>query len=268
VGDRLVTALLAGGDIEAVCAAEVARGLLPPGALGHEALALARIRAEAIAEAARLVADGVPTSLEVDVELGGGRRLVGTVPGVVGSVVRATAMSRLGPKHQIGAWVRFLAATASHPHLPLSGAVIGREKDGARTILLGRLAGTAEGRAERAGKLLEVLVDLRDRGRREPLPLYTETSARYAAAVRAGREHPEDEAERCWTSEYEWEREDRDGAHVLVNGGIRSFGDVLAEPPAEDEAGPGWPMSEPTRFGRLARRLWDPVLDASGGRRA
>jgi len=264
VGDRLVTALLAGGDIEAVCSAEVARGRLPPGALGHDALAAARLKAEAIAAAAIAAGSGPPTSLEVDFALGDGRRLVGTVPGVVGSVVRSTSFSRLAAKHQIGAWVRFLAAGAANPQLALSAATIGGEKGGARTLVIGPLAGTPAGRLEAASARLDLLIDLFDRGLCEPLPLYGETSHRYAFALRAGREFPEEDAGRRWTSEYGWDKEDKDPAHVLVLGGERSFADVLAELPRSDEDGPGWAPAERTRFGRLARRLWDPVLEATG----
>ena len=35
--------------------------------------------------------------------------------------------------------------------------------------------------------------------------------------------------------------------------------------PAPDECGPGWATAEATRFGRLARRLWDPVFDVAAG---
>jgi exodeoxyribonuclease V gamma subunit len=266
VGDRLVSALLAGGDLESVCAAELARGLLPPGALGQVALGTARSRAEAIADAARATADGHPSSLEVDVGLPDGRRLVGTVPGVVGSVVRSTTFSRLGAKHQIAAWVRFLAATASSPHLPLSAATIGRDREGARTIVWGPPAGTPDGRLDRALELLAVVVELRDRGLRQALPLYTDTSHRYATARRSGSDDPWGDAERCWTSEYRWDKEDRDPAHVLLLGGERTFAEVVAARPQDDEDGPGWATDETTRFGRLARRLWDPVLDASSVR--
>ena len=43
-------------------------------------------------------------------------------------------------------------------------------------------------------------------------------------------------------------------------GGVRSFDDLLAESPRQDEAGPGWTVTEPPRLGRLARRLWDGLL--------
>ena len=81
--------------------------------------------------------------------------------------------------------------------------------------------------------------------------------------MRAGAESPRDEAARCWTSEFDWDKEDREAVHVLVLGGVRSFDEVLEVPPRPDEEGPGWADGEPSRFGRLARRLWDPILDAA-----
>jgi len=265
VGDRLVRALLAGADPDAVCVAEEARGLLPPGALGRAALEVARGRAEAIASAALAAASGPATSVEVDVELAGSRRLVGTVPDLVGDVIRTASFSRLAPKHRLAAWVRFLAATAASPDAALSSTTVGRQKDGAATFVLRPLAGTPEGRRERAGEQLAVVVDLFDRGRCEPLPLYPETSHRYASARRNGSEDPLSEAGRCWTSEYGWDREDRDPAHVMVLGGVHTLDEVTAEAPRPDEAGPGW-SAEPSRFARLSRRLWDPILDTGRDR--
>ena len=260
VGDRLVRSLLAGGDPDAVGAAEEARGLLPPGALGRSALEVAQGRAEAIAAAALAAASGPATSVEVDVELADGRRLVGTVPDLVGEVIRTAGFARLAAKHRLAAWVRFLAATAASPDPALSSTTVGRHKDRAATFILRPLAGTPEGRSQRAAELLAVVVDLFDRGRCEPLPVYPETSHRYASARRDGAEDPLSEAARCWTSEYDWPKEDRDPAHVLVLGGVRSLDEVAAEASRADEAGPGW-SAEPSRFARLARRLWDPILD-------
>lgn len=261
VGDRLVRALLAGGDPDSVCAAEEARGLLPPGALGRSALDTARARAEAIAAAALDAASGPATSVEVDVALLCGRRLVGAVPDLVGGVVRSTSYSRLAAKHRLAAWVRFLAATAASPETALSSTTVGRHKEGAATFVLRPLAGTPEGRRQRAAELLGVVVDLFDRGRCEPLPLYCETSHRYASARRDGAEDPLTEAARCWTSGYDWTREDQDPAHVLVLGGVHTLGEVAGQTPRPDEDGTGW-SAEPSRFARLARRLWDPILDA------
>jgi exodeoxyribonuclease V gamma subunit len=111
-------------------------------------------------------------------------------------------------------------------------------------------------RAARAHEQLEVLVDLYDRGLREPLPLYCETSAAYAGGGRAA----ETLARKAWTSSFgQAPREDRDDEHVRVLGSIAPFDDVLAPEPREDETGDGW-TDDPTRLGRYAHRLWDGLL--------
>ena len=48
--------------------------------------------------------------------------------------------------------------------------------------------------------------------------------------------------------------------HRLVLGHGVDFERLLDAPPGGDESGPGWPAEEASRFGRYARRLWDPVL--------
>jgi exodeoxyribonuclease V gamma subunit len=107
---------------------------------------------------------------------------------------------------------------------------------------------------------LGVLVDLYERGMREPLPVYCATSAAWAAAVRRG-EGPAREARSRWASAYDEDQgECTDPEHELVLGRAAPFEQLLDGPPEEDETGPGWDSSEPSRFGRLALRLWGPVL--------
>ena len=43
-------------------------------------------------------------------------------------------------------------------------------------------------------------------------------------------------------------------------GGIRSFDELWLEAGRADETGPGWDADDPSRFGRLARRLWSGLL--------
>ena len=43
-------------------------------------------------------------------------------------------------------------------------------------------------------------------------------------------------------------------------GGVRTFEELIAEPPRSDEHGHGWDMSDRTRFGRYAQRLWKGLL--------
>jgi exodeoxyribonuclease V gamma subunit len=60
------------------------------------------------------------------VRLDDGRLLVGTVPGVLGTVVRSVSYSKVGPKHRLAAWVRFLALSAGPPEDGVSVVTVGR----------------------------------------------------------------------------------------------------------------------------------------------
>jgi exodeoxyribonuclease V gamma subunit len=106
---------------------------------------------------------------------------------------------------------------------------------------------------------LEVLLDLFDRGMREPPPLACLASAAYADAARAGRD-PTAAGRAEWESAFRFDREDAEPEHQLVLGGKVAFAALLAEPARPDERGPWWDPDEPRRFGRWARRLWDGLL--------
>jgi hypothetical protein len=97
---------------------------------------------------------------------------------------------------------------------------------------------------------------------REPLPLYCQSSAAYAAARAkpSGREAAAAKARLAWESSWDYDKEDKELGHQLVLGAVRSLDEVLAVPPADGEGGAGWPADEPSRFGRCARRLWDGLL--------
>lgn len=242
IGDRLLTALLAGGDSDTVCAAELARGQLPPGELGRRALDDARAGAEAIAAAARAVADGARSSLEVDVALADGRHVVGTVPDVIGTTIRLATFSKLGPKPRLRAWVNLLAASASHPGQSLSSVTIGRSGGSASTFGLPTLDHTT------AATYLADLVALREAALCEPIPLYCATSYRYATAEREGNPNPVAQAAKLWTTGFgSYPKEDKDAEHLLVLGSQQSIENVIAD----------------GRFAVLAHRLWDPILDAA-----
>jgi exodeoxyribonuclease V gamma subunit len=101
-----------------------------------------------------------------------------------------------------------------------------------------------------------VLLDFFERGMREPLPLYCNTSAAYAAAVAAGADG-QAPAEKAWASAWNLPKEDAEPEHRLVLGGAPTLAELFAEPPRDDEQGEGWAADEPSRAGRYARRLWD-----------
>jgi exodeoxyribonuclease V gamma subunit len=267
VGQRLLDARLAGTDLDAAVAAEIARGTLPPGHLAAPVLARVRPVVEDIAAAADAVLGGDrarPGSVDVNVTLPDGRALSGTVAGVCGDVLRTVTYSRVGPRHRLAAWVRWLALTAAHPDRAFQAATVGRVRagvDGRVTVArLPPLADDPETRRARALHQLAGIVDLHARGMREPLPLACLTSAAYAQAAYDGAD-PEAAATKAWESSWNFDKEDRELDHQLVLGGVRTFAELLAQRPAADEQGEGWDTADPSRFGRYARRLWHPLLE-------
>jgi exodeoxyribonuclease V gamma subunit len=265
VGQRLLEARLAGVEERQACLAEIARGTLPPGDLGRPVIKTVMPTVEAIVERAQaMLPAGVdPGSVDVRVELPDGRLLTGTVPGVSGDVLRTAMYARVAPKHRLAAWVRLLALSAAHPERPFEAVTVGRaaKGDAASVVRVGALGADAASRHAAAMRELAALVDLHDRCLREPLPVFSKTSAAYAAAVAAGAD-AEAAAREQWESGYKKRGEDAEPEHELVLGDRRAFDDLLSAPPAPGEDGPGWDAGEPTRFGRCARRLWDPLLAA------
>jgi exodeoxyribonuclease V gamma subunit len=267
VGDRLLAARLAGADLPTALTAELARGILPPGRLVDVVVAEVAPTVEALVDAVNILpcATSEPQSWDVNVQLPDGRLLIGSVPGLRDGTAVRCLYSRLAAKHRLAAWVRFLALTAAWPDEQVSVVVLGRgrkRRDGrpaVRSSVFAPFESGGPNRADLALGGLAIVVDLYDRGMREPLPLYCDTSAAWAEARRDGA----DPAEAClgaWKSAYEFPREDREIEHELVLGGVASLEEVLRSAPAADEHGPGWSESEDTRFGRLARRLWDAPL--------
>ena len=215
-------------------------------------------------EAARALADGTPDSLDVSVALPDGRTLAGTVTGVCGDTVRALSYSRVRPRDRLRAWVRLLALSAARPGSPFESVVIGRARSGVpgASVTVSRippLGDTPDSRRQAALEQLAVLLDLYDRGMREPLPLACETSAAYAQAVAVG-EDGEAAARAAWETVFRYEKEDRQPEHLLIHGDAVPLARLLAEAPRHDERGDGWEEAEPTRFGRYAMRLWRGLL--------
>ncbi|HEY0397852.1 MAG TPA: exodeoxyribonuclease V subunit gamma [Acidimicrobiia bacterium] len=271
VGDRLLAGRLAGGERDACVAAERARGGLPPGMLAEPVLnQVLPVVERLVAEAADVTGSGsAPRSVEVNVALPGGRALVGTVPGVVdqgpaGLLVRAVNYSKLGPKHRLAAWVRFLALTAAQAERPVTAVTVGKFRNSGRRFTvsvatLAALPGDAAERRAAAVARLEVLVDLLDRGLCEPLPLYCKTSAAWAETPVAKREGA---CSKLWDPSSDFGiAEGKEPEHQLVHGGVVPFSDLQQAAPEPGESGEGWAAGEPTRFGRYALRLWRGLLD-------
>jgi exodeoxyribonuclease V gamma subunit len=218
---------------------------------------------DAIVSAAEEVIDDAPPagSIDVRVQLPDGRSLGGTVPGVSGDMLRTATYSRVAAKHRMTSWVRLLALTAAHPERPFSAATIGRVgKSGVSVVRIHPLGEDAGERRQAALAHLATLIDLYDRGMREPLPLYCATSAAYAQAAAEGSDTIA-AGSGAWNSEYSFDKEDSELEHQLVLGGVLTFEQLLEEPPRLDEEGEGWDLAQTTRLGRLARRMWDGLLE-------
>jgi exodeoxyribonuclease V gamma subunit len=102
---------------------------------------------------------------------------------VSGQLLRTVTYSRVNPRQRLAAWVRLLALTAADPERRYEAVTIGRARSEARnraSVTVARI-----GPLDPAAALAQLvaLVDLYDRGMREPLPIASETSAAYAAAV-------------------------------------------------------------------------------------
>jgi exodeoxyribonuclease V gamma subunit len=255
VGDRMLADLLSGRSRNDALALEWRRGLLPPGQLGWR-------RAQQIADEAAPVADlvesitaGVPMrAVDVDIDLGVGRRLVGTVTDVHDTRVVRAGYSRLGPRHELEAWVAVLALEAAHPGRGWSSGSVGRGGRGEPPVR------AAFSSPEDAPARIADLVALYDAGMAGPLPLPLKTGNAWARRRLAGAS---DNACR-YAAEQEWDPrssrfpgENAEVAHRFVWGEHAPLG-VLLEPalPGEEHSG------ESTRLGALAMRLWTPILQA------
>ncbi len=244
VGDRMLAARLAGVGVSEFAQAEWRRGTLPPGPLGMRLLDELERAVEPLVAAAAQIQVGAPRSLDVVVELGAGRRLMGTVNGIYGEVLAGTSYSRLAPKHRLSAWAGLLAAACCGADAPATAVTTGRgphKRPVWRSVL----------RVPPAPfDVLRDLVALYDEGMREPLPVAPGASHEYATRRQRGNSAPEalEAASKEWDSRY---GDSTDRHLAYVHGAGASFCGLTAA---------GAPGEETTRFGALARRLWGPLL--------
>jgi exodeoxyribonuclease V gamma subunit len=258
VGDRVLTDLLAGLGASVVKQREWRRGELPPGQLGWRKLGQIIERAGPLHAAAADLRVAPPRAVDVAVDLGGGRRLVGTVPEVYADRLVPVTYSRLGAKHRLTTWVHLLALSASDGDRNWTAHTLGRphsrSRDAVATSLLGPLDHTAP-------DVLHDLVVLRDHGLRAPLPLPLKASLAYARARRTRADVPE----ALVKAGYDWRDgrfpgEQSDPATLKIWGRVDEPPEVRAAPPAGEEF-----AGETGRFGALSMRVWSPLIEAEQG---
>ncbi|WP_040156877.1 exodeoxyribonuclease V subunit gamma [Mobilicoccus massiliensis] len=274
VGDRMLRDALAGLHPDDAVAAEAARGLVPPARLGERTVtdvvgvvsALMRTAGPLRVEPARAV------DLTVELPGTGGRRLTGTVSGVHGNDVVTVSYSALSARSRMRAWIDLLALTVARPEVPWVAHVVARHRGGAVHRVWGPLPPTA------AAQWLADLVDVRDRGLCEPIPLPPKASLAFAEAASRRRDRqaddpyastrddgsPIDAARAAWETDRRrsdpFPGEHADPAFARIHGEGAAL-EVLFAGSAPDET---W-NSEPTRFGRYAVRVWEPEI--TNGRR-
>ncbi len=219
IGDRLLREVLAGQDAVAVLTAEQLSGSLPPGGLGTRALGDVAKEAQALHAGTAALREGDPRAVDVDVDLGDGRRLTGTVSGLFGTRLVSLGYSRLKPRQRLLAWLDLLALSAAHPDLHVTSHAVGRGRAGPQRALAGPLD-------HRAVDWLRALVELRDLGLASPLPVPIQTGCAFAEArakeLQGATIDPVQAAARAWvTDRYNplgIPGEDADAAHVRVYG--------------------------------------------------
>ena len=255
VGDRLITNVMTGAHPQAAMLVEQLSGTLPPGGLGVGVLTDIVRDAKPLAEAARALRTGRQRSLDVDIDLGGGRRLSGTVGDVWGNNAVSVSFSRLAAKHRLAAWINALALGAGLPDENWTVHTIGKHRSGGQVQQIGPLA------QHEAQQWLRDLVSLYDAGQCEPLPVPVKTSLAWAEEFRRVRDGSDGDPEVRGRAEWETPRfndsgfplEDADRWHV------RAFGEhadytLLTAPSRAGEGGPH-------RLGHYAWRLWSPLID-------
>jgi exodeoxyribonuclease V gamma subunit len=252
VGDRLLDACLAGAGRDQAVAAEWRRGEVPPRQLGRAVLEQVAGRVEPLAAAAFSAGPGTGSAVDVRADLPTGGLVSGTVGSVHGDVVVRTVYSRLAAKHRLRAWVQLLALVSSEPDRPWRAVTIGRPPGARATAMVSELATPDRALAP---QWLEQLVRLRDKALREPLPMPVATACSYATHRFSGAG---DDLQALQTARHEWNSGfERTDEALLMCWPSGDLDDLLGTPDPTERA---WWPDDGSRFGVLARRVWDVLL--------
>ena len=265
IGERLLSDLLAGKASVEIERAELQRGSLPPAALGYRLLVDIGPRADAIAAATGRILTDSPVaarSVDIDVEIGGGRRLVGSVQRVHDRAFVLPTYSTLSGKHRLEAWITLLALTAGTPAGagPWTAHAIGRRGKDSCVANVGPIA------PDLARTFLLELVELRDLGLSMPLAFAPKTSYDYAARLHQLKGRKETLALAAAREQWEKRFDNNDPSIALLYGPNPPL-DIWLGPPSADEVWEfaGEAESLPSRLGHTAMRVFRPALLAGVG---
>ncbi|OBC02629.1 exodeoxyribonuclease V subunit gamma [Gordonia sp. 852002-50395_SCH5434458] len=266
VGDRFLRQMLAGDDLVTSQAAELRRGNLPPYEFGRRELVEISETVSRVYDAVASVRTQPPVTRDVVVTLPDGRRVHGSIADIVenspfGTTIVTATYSRVRAKQRLTAWLGLLLLAASAADAsPPSALVVGR--GGAGAVAQSMLTAPDDARA-----VLNDLVRLRDLGLRSPLPLPLEPAEEYATKVCAGVRSD---------AAVETARRSFDGMfgagtdtylRFVFGADVTSsvaFDEILRMSTSDDPRWAGLILpgeAEAPLFTRLARALWNPLLD-------
>ncbi len=263
IAERLLAAET-GGTGPRQAAVERRRGELPPYSLGDGVIAAVKPMIRAIASAAEPYRTQARTSQPVSAVLPDGRRVQGTVGGVVGATVLTVTFSRVAARQLLRAWVDLLALTADDPAPERRSVIVGKDQGTGRMCAVHTLTAPDP---EAARGLLGDLVAVRDLALRTPVPLPADAGRAFALC---STDLPQDDADRAWGSSWGRDGDDRDEDWQQVLGGVVPFSTIwawecpLPEPGSAAVSSGRASAGAPTSFGRLARLVWEPLLKHHG----
>ncbi|MCU0297679.1 MAG: exodeoxyribonuclease V subunit gamma [Candidatus Nanopelagicales bacterium] len=247
IGDRALPYLADGLPEVTVAAAERARGQLPPGGLGTKILRDVGHDAVAVAQRVAALRIGAPAIVSVSVDLPNGVRVVGAVPDIYGEAIVRATYSKMKAKSEVQIWPELLALAASEPHVRRRARYVAKDKDFTLTAPP----------ADEAQRILTELVEIYLAGQRSPLPIPPATARDYTQRrTRGTPAHVA--AQLAENGPWKKDHESTSPEVALVWGPAPTLAALLEEHPRKDE---NW-YDEDTRFGMLARRVWEPILRA------
>jgi exodeoxyribonuclease V gamma subunit len=240
VGDRLLHEVLRGKAPADACQAEWRRGTMPPGRFGWRQTRALAAATEPLVEMFESATQGVaPQARDLAIDLGGGRRLTGTVTGLYDNRLVRVGYSRLRARQRLEAWISLVALSAAHPGHWLARAIGRGEADAP--------ARATYSAVEDPMPILTGLVALHDLAMSRVLPLVADTGRLYAQTVDSSR--PRWMVERDLKDQW---RKESAGVELVTAWGRRPTWDDLVESPAD--------AGGEHLFGELAVRLWRPAL--------
>jgi exodeoxyribonuclease V gamma subunit len=240
VGDRILHEVLRGRAPADACQYEWRRGTMPPGRYGWRRTLGLAAAVGPLVELFDMSTQGItPAARDIDLDLGGGRRLTGTVTGLYDHRLVRVNYSRLRAKQRLEAWVSLVALSAAHPGHWVARAI-------------GRGEADAPARATYAAvdepmPILTDLVALHDLALSRVLPLSPDTGRLYAQTADSTR--PRWMVERDLKDQW---RKESPGTDLVTAWGRRPSWEDLVSAPA---TGGGEHL-----FGELAVRRWRPAL--------